>query len=111
MADININERIRAAVTPKVAECWPDKYAGEAEEYCVFNVDTYGELYGDDSAEIVRHVIQLHYFAKHKINTIAKRKGIRSALDAAGFTFPAIIDSCEDDWQHWIFEFEYYEAP
>lgn len=112
---MSVNSRIIAAVTPLVPVCVPEPYTPSEEEsareYCTFQYLEQPDSFGDDGPEVMRCTIQLHYFAPLRPtsgsnNTLDKRRALRRALAAAGFTHPGVVDASDLDGQHFVFEFE-----
>ena len=103
---MTINEQIKAAVEPVVAVCVPDEYDGEAAEYCTFNYTEIPEEFGDDVPELIRYVVQLHYFCPKGHNSLKTRQDLRQAILAADFTAPEIINASDEIGQHYVFEFD-----
>lgn len=109
---MTLNERIIAVVTPIVPVCVPDLLVTEAgetppEEYCTFNFPLYADALGDDAAHLQRALVQVHYFAKLKANTVATRRKLWQALASVDeFTAPDIENATDHTGQHYVFEFE-----
>lgn len=109
---MTLNERIIAVVTPIVPECVPDLLVTEAnetppEEYCTFNFPLEPEALADDTAQLQRALVQLHYFAPLKANTVATRRALWQAIAAVeDFTAPDITNATDRTGQHYVFEFE-----
>ena len=53
---MSANSKLCAAITPIVPECVLNLYKGDAEEYCVFNVQEIPGDFADDDAGAVRDV-------------------------------------------------------
>lgn len=103
---MSIGERIRAAVTPVVAECVAELYRGEAEEYCVFNFTELPEGFGDNKPHMIRYLIQLHYCLPWGMNPNKTKRALRRAILDAGFTAPTITPNADELGQEFVFEFE-----
>ena len=109
---MTLNERIIAVVTPIVPVCVPDLLvtkAGETppEEYCTFNFPLEPEAIADDAAQLQRALVQLHYLAPLKANTVATRRALWQALAAVeDFTAPDITNATDHTGQHYVFEFD-----
>ena len=105
------NERIIAVVTPIVPVCVPDLLVTEAgetppEEYCTFNFPLEPEAIADDTAQLQRALVQLHYLAPLKANTVATRRALWQALATVeDFTPPDITNTTDQTGQHEVFEF------
>ena len=109
---MTLNERIIAVVTPIVPVCVPDLLVTEAgetppEEYCTFNFPLEPEAIADDAAQLQRALVQLHYLAPLKANTVATRRKLWQALASVDeFTSPDITNASDQTGQHYVFEFE-----
>lgn len=112
---MSVNSRIIEAVRPVLSVCVPEPYTPTGEdaerEYCTFQYSEVPDSFGDDGPEVVRCLIQLHYYAPLQLtsgsnNTLAKRKALRMSLFRAGFTYPSVVDASDLDGQHFVFEFE-----
>ena len=109
---MTLNERIIAVVTPIVPVCVPDLLVTEAgetppEEYCTFNYNELADALGDNRAHAMRALVQLHYLAPLKANTVATRSALWAALAAAEDFSPALIENATDrTGQHYVFEFD-----
>nr|DAE18762.1 MAG TPA: hypothetical protein [Siphoviridae sp. ctrAT9] len=109
---MTLNERIIAVVTPIVPVCVPDLLVTEAgetppEEYCTFNFPLEPEALADDTAQLQRALVQLHYFAPLKTNTVPTRRALWAVLAAAEDFSPALIENATDHTgQHYVFEFD-----
>lgn len=107
---VSVNQAIISAVTTVLSVCVPDFYEGGESEYSTFNYDEIPELFGDDTAEAVRYLIQIHYFLPYGINCLSKRKRLKNALADAGFTFPKVYNASDEKGQHYVFECEWAEG-
>ena len=109
---MTLNEKIIAVVTPIVPVCVPDLLVTEAgetppEEYCTFNFPLYADALGDNRAHAMRALVQLHYLAPLKANTVATRRKLWQALASVDeFTAPDIENASDQAGQHYVFEFE-----
>lgn len=103
---MTINEQIKAAVEAIVAVCVPDTYDGAADEYCTFNYSEDPDVFGDDLPELIRYLVQLHYYCPAGHNPIETKRKLRRAILAADFTAPEITNAGDDETQHYVFEFE-----
>ena len=109
---MTLNEKIIAAVTPIVAVCVPDLLVtkpGEMppEEYCTFNFPLEPEAIADDTAQLQRALVQLHYFAPLGVSTVSVRRRLWAAIAAAEDFSPALIENATDQTgQHYVYEFE-----
>ena len=113
---MSINARIIQAVTPVVSVCVPEPYdpaSGDAApEYCTFSYTEMPDSFGDDGPEVIRYLIRLNYYAPLHAgnggsnNTMARRKALRQAIFSAGFTYPSVENATDDEYQHFVYEFE-----
>ncbi len=109
---MTLNEKIIAVVTPIVPVCVPDLLVAEAgetppEEYCTFDFPLYADALGDDAAHLQRALVQVHYLAPLRANTVAARRALWLALAAVDeFTAPDIENATDQTGQHYVFEFE-----
>ena len=113
---MSINERIIEAVTPVVSVCVPEPYDPDSEaavlEYCTFNYTELPDDFGDDGPEVIRYLIRLNYYAPLSAvngasnNTLNTRKALRKAIHGAGFTYPSIENATDNEYQHFVYEFE-----
>lgn len=109
---MTLNERIIAVVTPIVPVCVPDLLVTEAgetppEEYCTFKYPLEPEALADDTAQLQLALVQLHYFAPLKMNTVPTRRALWQALASVdAFTAPDIENASDQTGQHYVFEFE-----
>ena len=109
---MTLNERIIAVVTPIVPVCVPDLLVTEAgetppEEYCTFNYNELADALGDNRAHAMRALVQLHYLAPLKANTVATRRALWQAIAAVdAFSAPDITNATDQAGQHYVYEFE-----
>ena len=98
-----VEEKILAAVTPVVAECVPDLYTGDEEEYCTFHFSEIPDGFGDNRAHAVRYL----WFLPLKRRPQPKKRRLRQALAAVrGFTTPEIVNASDEIGQHYVYEFQ-----
>jgi len=74
------------------------------EVYIVFNYDSEPADHADDEPQHEIFYLQVHLFCPAGFNSLAKRRAIKKALFASGFTFPHYIDAADADGQHHVFE-------
>lgn len=109
--DVTVNEVLIAAVEPIIPDCVPDVYDGENLEYCVFNCTEIPDDFGDDQPWAIRYLVQLHwYLPAGSGSPEAKKRQIRQALIAAGFTAPTITPDHEEAGLHFVFECEWLDG-
>lgn len=102
-----LDDLILDAVTPVVKPCVPHLYTGEAIEYCTFNYTVIADALGDNRANAMRALVQVHYLAPLKANTAATRRALWQALAAVeDFTAPDITNATDPTGQHYVYEFE-----
>lgn len=107
---MSINDAIINALTGFTSDVVPDLYTGEETEYITFNYSSRGANFADNAPNHEINSVQVHYFCPASTNSLSKRKQIKKALFAAGFTWPEVIDASDKEGQHWVFECEYLEA-
>lgn len=109
---MNIDQKIQSAVKPVIPVCVPKQYGGDAMEYCVYNYTEIPDSFADDEPECIRYQVQVHWLFPWSPNISAdkdvqeKKKDIRNALATAGFTWPTVTPSGDDEWEHFVFECE-----
>jgi len=89
----------------------PNIYYGTAEEYIVFNYNEYPELFGDDTNELLRYFVQVHYVCPHRKNPTEKKRRIRAALTALDGNVPTCVNASDDAAQHYVYEFSLVGDP
>ena len=83
----------------------PDIYTGEEERYFVYNyADERGLVFADDSPEVVKADVQVHFFLPVEENFIKIKNRIREALFKQGFTYPEVTVLREAKKRHLVFE-------
>lgn len=108
---MSIDEKLRTAVTPLVAELAPDLYPGEKAEYCTYNYTEAPDGFGDNLPHATRYLVQLHWFLPLKRRPQPKKKRLKHALAAVrGFTAPLVTNASDGTGQHYVFEFEAVEG-
>ncbi len=107
---MNLDARIRAALTDICDVVVPQVYTGDAQEYIVFNYSEYPLEFADDAPQTVGYSIQVHLFMPLKVNPNAKKDSIKNALFSAGFSYPSIQDVTDDEGQHYVAETTYRVA-
>lgn len=102
-----LDDQIVAAVSAVVRPCVPNEYTGEAAEYCIYNYNALSDAFGDDRAHTMRSLVQVHYLAPLKADTLATRRKLWQALAAVDeFTAPDITNATDQTGQHYVYEFE-----
>lgn len=104
---MNVNENIIAALSPLGYPVEPSIYTGKSDKYFRFNyVDDRGEVFADDTPQIDRAYLQIHFFCPQSFNYMTLKKQARSKLFKAGFSYPSIAETDENDTgkHHIIFE-------
>ncbi len=108
---MSIDDKLRSAIKPLVAEIAPDLYLGNAEEYCTYNYTEAPDGFGDNAAHVTRYLVQLHWFLPLKRRPHPKKKQLKRALAAVrGFTAPIVTNASDDVGQHYVFEFDAMEG-
>ena len=113
---MSIDERIQAAVTPIVPRCVPVRYGGKDLEYCTYNYTEIPTAFSDDAPEGSRYLVQLHWLfpwepgISASEEVLTKRQRLKQALIDADFTAPTITPAGDNEWEHYVFEFEALEA-
>lgn len=107
---MNLDARIRTALTGICDVIVPQVYTGDAPEYIVFNYSEYPIGYSDNAPHSVGYSIQVHLFTPLKVNPNAKKDSIKTALFTSGFAYPSIQDVTDEDGQHYVFETNCSEA-
>ena len=107
---MNLDARIRTALSGICDVIVPQVYTGDAQEYIVFNYSEYPLEFADDEPQMVGYSVQVHLFMPLKVNPNAKKGSIKNALFAAGFAYPSIQDVTDGDGQHYVFETTYSEV-
>lgn len=113
---MTLNEQIITAVTPVVPVCVPDLLITEAsetppDEYCTFRYDDLADALGDDSAHAMRALVQVHFLAPLRANTVETRRKLWTALAAVEEFSPADVTNASDQTgQHYVFEFDALEG-
>ena len=109
---MSVASQIRAAVAGFGYPCEQISYDGSAETYFTFNMFSTPDDFADDEPGAEVWSIQLHLFAPFTLDTTMLRKQIKTAIRAAGFTAPSMVDASEKmrvadgTEQHLVFEFE-----
>jgi hypothetical protein len=102
---MSIDDRIMGAVASTGYPCAANIYTGTAQAYFVFDYIVLPDDFADDDPQHERHLVQLHFFAPHTLNTVAIRKNIRDLIQAA-FMRPSETPAHDEKKQHYVFEFE-----
>lgn len=113
---MNLDARIRTALTPIVPIVKPNVHTGSETEYIVFNYSELPTLHADNRPHAIRYLVQLHWFAPWRaengsaINPGTKKKQIKQALLNADFTYPSVVNASDGEGQHFVFEMEYCDG-
>lgn len=107
---MTVNEVLRDAVQSIVPICDPDNYSGDSAEYCTFDYTEVPDSFGDDMPQAIRYLVSLHWHLPTGVNPIAKKRQIRKALLAAGFSAPTVTNASDADGKHYVFECEYLDG-
>ena len=103
---MTIHEEIKTAIESVVPVCVPDIYRGEATEYCTFNYSKIPDAFGDDVPDLIRYLVQLHYYCPEGQDSLNTRQALWEAILAADFTAPEEENASDETGQHYVFEFE-----
>lgn len=101
---MSIEERVINALSPLGLPVVPNLYDGEELAYIVINYSEYPELYGDDTPEMIRNIIQVHLFLPHGWNPTALKKRLRKALATVFDNYPSTVNASDSVGQHYVFE-------
>lgn len=107
---MNLDEKIRTALSGIVDTIVPHVYTGGSTEYIVFNYSEYPLEFAADAPRTIGHAIQVHLYMPMSANPNATKALIKTALFTAGFEYPSIQDVSDLDGQHYVFETEYVEV-
>lgn len=112
---MSINEEIKRTVGRLVPLCVPSPYTPTPDkinntEYVTFNYTALGDDFGDDTANAIRYLLQIHWFLPTGTNPMKKKKQIKCALLDMGCTYPEVFDASDEDGQHFVFEAEYTDG-
>lgn len=107
---MNIDQRIKEALTPIIPEVQPDIYTGDAVEYIVWNYNLGPVLFADSTPDAARYFVQVHMYLPSGVNPIQKRIDICRAMHTAGFTYPSVTNASDKSGQHYVFECEYTDG-
>ena len=106
---MNLDARIRTALTGICDVIVPQVYTGDATEYIVFNYSEYPLEFADNAPHTVGYSIQVHLFMPLKANPNTMKNSIQNVLFTAGFSYPSIQDVTDGDGQHYVFMSTYEE--
>jgi len=106
---MNLDERIRTALTDICDVIVPQVYTGDAQEYIVFNYSEYPLEFADNAPHTVGYSIQVHLFMPLKANPNTMKNNIQNALFTAGFSYPSIQDVTDEEGQHYVFQTTFEE--
>lgn len=101
---MSVESRIKSALSPIVAAVEVNAYKDKSDTYITFNVGNVPTDYGDDEPQHEKHLVQVHLFCPHTLNTVDLRKSIKLALKQAGFTYPSETPASNEEQQHMVFE-------
>ena len=114
---MSVNSIIKTALQPLIPNPDPatptvtaDIYKGTAREYITFNYTELPELHAEGKPNIIRYLIQIHWWLPLKTSITAKKKQIKNALKNAGFTYPSVVNASDGDGQHYVFECEVFDG-
>lgn len=101
-----IDERLQNALRPAGLPVFPNIYTGRELEYIVTNYTTLPVLHAGNRPHAARYLVQVHYYLPHKQNPNPMLATLCTALQAAGFTAPAIQPASDANGQHYALECE-----
>lgn len=78
----------------------------EPDTYYTFQYSTRGDGYADDEPTAEVALIMLHLWAPLNGNLSTLIRRTKSAIHAAGFTWPEKIDASDEKGRHIVFEFQ-----
>lgn len=107
---MSVESQIKAAVASTGYPCEKGTYSGTATTYFVMMLDTDPANFADDAPRHERFSIMLHLVTPKTTNTVTLRKTIKTALFAAGFSYPSMVDASDEKETRLIFEFQATEA-
>ncbi|MEG1891365.1 MAG: hypothetical protein RSA65_05395 [Clostridia bacterium] len=102
----SLESDIRAAVAFAGLPCAASEYTGTESAYMVVNYSTFPANHADGDPQAERQLVQLHLYCPSTRNTAELRTGIKRAIHAAGYSYPAAVDMSDKTGQHIVFEFE-----
>ncbi|HWS43298.1 MAG TPA: hypothetical protein VN421_09475 [Pseudoflavonifractor sp.] len=108
---MTINEIIIRALEGFGDPVVPGLYTGKATRYYTFNYDLLPTNYAENHPLFERALIQVHFFAPLKFDSVRRRYETRKALTEAGLGYPETIDVSDRDMQHYVFECEAIIGP
>jgi hypothetical protein len=106
---MNLNQRIREALTGICDVIVPQVYTGDAQEYIVFNYSEYPLEFADNAPHTVGYSVQVHLFMPLKANPNTMKNNIQNSLFTAGFSYPSIQDVTDEEGQHYVFQTTFEE--
>lgn len=104
---MDINEKIVSALAPVGLAVAETLYEGDDNEFITFNItDDVGEDFGDDDPGCNDIYIHVHYVCPWETDYSGRKKQIRKALYAGGFTWPSVVDASDPSTRlrHIVFE-------
>lgn len=106
---MNLDARIRTALTGICDIIVPQVYTGDTQEYIVFNYSEYPLEFADNAPQSIGYSVQVHYFCPLKKNPNAIKDDIQNSLFTAGFSYPSIQDVTDEEGQHYVFSCTFEE--
>jgi len=103
---MTVNQRIIGALQALELPVVPQVDTRHRDRCVTFNYDLIPLQFADNRPNWYKALIQIHLLYPVGENSIPARRGILSALAAAGFTWPEVIDDSDETTQHFIFETE-----
>lgn len=102
----NVDTALKDALVPFGLPLERSIYQGMEKKYITYNYSTIPMDYSDDAPERERYLIQVHIFAPLKENINSLVRDIKSALFAAGFSYPESIPASTANERHIVLETE-----
>ena len=104
---MNLEERIREAVTPIVTEFAADVYTGDSDSYCVLNATEMPDSFGNNRPRAIRYLVQLHWYFPMRTDPRSTKRALRAAIGGLSVcTWPTVTDAGDLDGGHLVFEFQ-----
>lgn len=86
---------------------FPMVYTGPLMKYVVWNYEIIGQVWAEGQPHAARYLVQVHLYLPSKEEPRGAILALSQALDAAGFTWPDLVNASDNEGQHWTLECEY----
>lgn len=97
----SVNSKINTALTGLVSgKIWPlsKPVEEDPDAYIIYNPEIESSAdFGDDEEHEWMDYIQVHYFARGRVNYLKMKNKIRNALKTAGFTVSEVVPMYDSD--------------